>query len=93
MHLAVGVGVKEDGAAWEAVASGAADLLVEGLYRAGEGDVDDGADVGLIDAHAEGDGGDDNFEFTGKELGLDAVAGGGVEAGMVGGCAAAKLGG
>ena len=89
MHLAVGVGVEEDGAAGEAVASGSADLLVEGFDGAGEGDVDDGADVGLVDAHAEGDGGDDDFELSCEEAGLDAVAGGRVEAGVVGGGSAA----
>ena len=57
-----------------AVAAGAADLLVVGFDGAGEGDVDDGADVGLVDAHAEGDGGDDDFELAGEEGALDAVA-------------------
>ena len=47
--------------------------------------MDDGADVGLVDAHAEGDGGDDDFELAGEEVALDALAGGGVEAGVVGG--------
>ncbi len=85
VHLAVGEGVEEDGAGGQAVAAGAADLLVVGLDGGGEGGVDDGADVGLVDAHAEGDGGDDDFEFAGEEGGLDAVAGAGVEAGVVGG--------
>ena len=62
MHLAVGEGVEQDGAGGLAVASGAADLLVVGLDGAGERGVDDGADVGFVDAHAEGDGGDDDFE-------------------------------
>ncbi len=85
VHLAVGVGVEQDGAGGEAVAAGAADLLVEGFDRGGESGVDDGADVGLVDAHAEGDGGDDDFERAGLEGGLDALAGGGFEAGVVGG--------
>jgi hypothetical protein len=47
--------------------------------------VDDGADVGLVDAHTEGDGGDDDFDGALEELLLDALAGGGVESGMIGG--------
>ena len=61
VHLAVGEGVEEDGAGGLPVASGAADLLVVLLDGAGECGVDDGADVGFVDAHAEGDGGDDYF--------------------------------
>ena len=47
--------------------------------------MDYGADVGLVDAHAEGDGGDDYVQLAGEEGALDAVAGRGVEAGVVGG--------
>ncbi len=93
VHLAVGEGVEEDGAGGLAVASGAADLLVVLLDGAGERGVDDGADVGFVDAHAEGDGGDDDFEFAGEEVALDALACGGVEACVVGGGAAAEGGG
>jgi hypothetical protein len=75
----------EDGAAGQAIASGAADLLVEGFERAGQRGVDDGADVGLVDAHAEGDGGDDDFELAGLEGVLDALADARFEAGVVGG--------
>ena len=85
VHLAVGEGVEQDGARGLAVAAGAADLLVVALDGAGQRGVDDGADVGLVDAHAEGDGGDDDFELAGEEVALDALAGGGVEAGVVGG--------
>ncbi len=85
VHLAVGEGVEEDGAGGLAVAAGAADLLVVGLDGAGEGDVDYGADVGFVDAHAEGDGGYDDLEFSGLEVALDALADAGFEAGVVGG--------
>ncbi len=74
VHLAVGEAVEEDGAGGQAVAAGAADLLVEGFDGGGQGVVDDGADVGLIDAHAEGDGGDDDLELAREELALDALA-------------------
>jgi hypothetical protein len=47
--------------------------------------VEDGADVGLVDAHAEGDGGDNNFELAGLKGALDMLADGGFEAGVVGG--------
>ena len=76
LEAAVGEAVEEDGAGGKAVATGAADLLVVGFDGAGEGDVDDGADVGFVDAHAEGDGGDDDVELAAKEGALDAVAGG-----------------
>ena len=62
VNLAVGVAVEEDGAAGETVAAGATDLLVEGFDGCGERGVDDGANVGLVDSHSEGDGGDDDFE-------------------------------
>ena len=74
MHLAVGVAVEQDGARGQAIAAGAADLLVVGFDGGGQGGVDDGADVGLVDAHAEGDGGDDDFELAGLEGVLDAFA-------------------
>ena len=47
-------------------------------------------DVGLVDAHAKGDSGDDGVEFPGEEGRLDAVAGAGVEAGVVSGGAATE---
>ena len=57
------------------VASGSADLLVDRTFDgARERGVDDGADVGFVDAHAEGDGGDDRVEFAGEEAGLCVVA-------------------
>ena len=83
MHLAVGEGVEENGAGGLAVASGAADLLVVLLDGTGEGGVNDGADVGFVDAHAEGDGGYDYLELAGEKVALGPLAGGGVEAGVV----------
>ena len=51
-----------------AVAAGAADLLVIGFEAARQGGVDDGADVRLVDAHAEGDGGDHDLDAACEEL-------------------------
>ena len=36
--------------------------------------MNDGADVGLVDAHAEGDGGDNHFKLAGLEGALHALA-------------------
>ena len=60
-----------------AVAAGAARLLVIGLQAAGQIVVDDEADVGLVDAHAEGVGGGDDLDPAAHEglLGLAAVVG------------------
>ena len=55
--------------------------------------MDDGADVGFVDAHAEGDGGDDYFQFSGEEVALDAFACAGIETGVIGGSASAEGGG
>ena len=50
-----------------AVAPGAADLLHVGLQRAGDLEVHDQPDVGLVDAHAERVGGADDAAFAGEE--------------------------
>ena len=84
MHASIGEGVQQNGARGEAVAAGAANLLVEALDRCGQGEVENGADVGLIDAHAKGDGGDDDGELAAEKAALDTFAGGRVEAGVVG---------
>ena len=57
-----------------AVAAGSADLLVVPLERSGQRGVDHGADVGLVDAHPEGDGRDDDLELAREEARLDAVS-------------------
>ena len=53
-------GVVEDAEGGETVAPGAAGFLVVVLEGLREGPVDDEADVGFVDAHAEGGGGDDD---------------------------------
>ena len=67
-----------------AVAAGAADLLVVRLDRAGGREMDHGADVGPVDAHAEGVGRDDDLELAGGEGDRDLVAALAGEAGVVG---------
>ena len=68
-----------------AVAPGASDLLVVGFEAARQRGVDHGAHVGLVDAHAERDGGDHHFDAAIQELLLHALAVLGIEAGVVGG--------
>ena len=50
-----------------AVATGAPDLLHVILQGLGQVVMVDGADVGLVDAHAEGDGGDHQLQLAGHE--------------------------
>ena len=78
-------GVEQDGPAGLAVAARAPDLLGEALEGAGQGGVDHGADVRLVDAHAERDGGHDHLEAPGQEVGLDALARRRAHARVVGG--------
>jgi hypothetical protein len=95
VHLAVGVAVEQDCARGQAIAAGATDFLVEGFDAGGQRGVHDRADVGFVDAHSEGDGGDDNFELAGLEGLLDALADAGFEAGVIcgGGKVAMQFGG
>ena len=85
VSAAVRVGVHQDGAAGRAVAAGAADLLVIGFQTSGQGGVNHGAHIGLVDAHAEGDGGDHYLDAALQKLLLDALAVHGIEPGVVGG--------
>ena len=66
--------VVEDALGGVAVASGAARFLVVGLDRLGQVVVDDEADVGLVDAEAEGVGRDDDADAVAGEGVLDADA-------------------
>ena len=67
-----------------AVAARAARLLVVSLERLGYVVVDHVAHVGLVDAHAEGDRGDDHLHALHEEVVLVGGARGGVHARMVG---------
>ena len=67
-----------------AIATGAAGFLVVGFDRAGHVEVGDIADVRLVDAHAEGDGGDEGEIVFGEEGVLVLRADAGVHAGVIG---------
>ena len=46
--------------------------------------MNDGADISLVDAHAEGDGGYHHLDLAGLKCGLHALAGGCIEPGVIG---------
>ena len=76
--------------AGQAVAARAARLLVVALDGLGQVVVHDEAHVGLVDAHAEGDGGDDDVDLVAREGVLYARALVRRQAGVVGGGAARR---
>ena len=76
--------VEGEGCRRQAVAPGAADLLVVRLDARRHVGVDDEAHVGLVDAHAEGDGRDHHHTVLAEEDILVVAAHRLVEAGMVG---------
>ena len=76
--------VGHPGVGRQAVAAGAAGLLVIGLEALGRVEMGDEAHVGLVDAHAEGDGRDHDHAFLLEEAVLVALARRGVEAGVIG---------
>ena len=80
----VAVGVEQDALAGQAVASGAARLLIVAFERLGQVVVHDQPHVGLVDAHAEGDGRHDDERVVADELFLRLAAQRGVQPGMVG---------
>ena len=95
--VALFASVEEDAGGGFAIAAGAAGFLDELLERAGKAIMGDKADVGGVDAHAEGGGGGDDVEGAGEGEGffesgdswggegcLDGGAGGELEAGVVG---------
>src|SRR3546814_18401906 len=67
-----------------AVAAGTAGCLVVALDRLGQVEVGDEAYVGLVDAHAEGDGGDDHHALVAQETALVLRARRRIQAGVVG---------
>ena len=67
-----------------AVTAGTARLLIIPLQRLGDVIMDDVAHVGLVDAHAEGDRGDDHLDALHQEIVLVGGARRGVHPGVVG---------
>ena len=59
-------------------------LLIIALEALGDVVVDDIADVGFVDAHAESDGGNDDIDFLHKEVVLCLCADSGFHAGVIG---------
>ena len=80
----VGQAVGHPGVGGQAVAAGAAGLLVVALDVLRQVEVRDEAHVGLVDAHAEGDRRDHHDAVLAQEAVLVALAHAGVEAGVVG---------
>ena len=79
----VGQAVGHPGVGRRAVAAGAAGLLVVALDVLRQVEVGDEAHVGLVDAHAEGDGGHHHDAVLAQEAVLVAAAHGGVQPGVV----------
>ena len=84
MRALVGIGVHQVSAALGAVAPGAADFLIVAFKTRRQTGVNDTSDVGFVDPHAKGDGGDNGLQFAALECPLHAVARFCVEARMVG---------
>jgi hypothetical protein len=82
--LDVLVAVEGDAFAFAAIAPAATGFLVVALQALGDVVVDHEAHIGLVDAHAEGDGGHDHVHVLHQEAVLVAGALRGVHAGMVG---------
>ena len=76
--------VEENAVGGEAVASGAPGFLVVAFYGVGHIVVGDHADVGLVYAHAEGDGCDDDGNLVADEAFLGSLPEVGVQSGVIG---------
>ena len=75
--------IERDAVALAAVATGTPRFLIVTFEALGNVVVDDEAHVGLVDAHAEGDGGHDDVNLFHQELVLVFLAGLAVQSGMV----------
>ena len=83
-ELDVARAVERERVGGQAIAAGAADLLIIGFDRRGHVGVKDEADVGLVDPHAEGDGRADNAIVLALEGVLIAGAKLMIEPGVIG---------
>ena len=79
----VGVVVEQDALAGQAVPPGPAGFLIVAFQRLGQAVVNHQADVRLVDAHTESDGGNDNRHPVADKILLGLAAGIGVQAGVV----------
>ncbi|OPZ09086.1 MAG: hypothetical protein BWZ08_00699 [candidate division BRC1 bacterium ADurb.BinA292] len=82
-ELVIARGEKQNAVGVEPVAPGPAAFLLVVFQRAGHRGVDHEANVGLVDAHAEGDGGDDDLDAVIDEVLLIAPADVVLQAGMI----------
>ena len=83
-ELDVARAIKRERVGGQSVAAGAADLLIIGFDRRGHVGVKDEADVGLVDAHAEGDGRADDAIVLALKGVLGAGANVMIEPGVIG---------
>lgn len=74
----------EDALGWLAVAAGTPGFLIVALHRLGQASVDDKAHVGLVNAHAKGNGGTDNRGCARGPRRLRLLAQTGLKACMIG---------
>ena len=79
------IGIQQDSAGGLTVAPGPTDFLVIALNAARQGGMNHGADVGLVDAHAKGDGGDDHLQAASAEQVLHPLSFLWVQTGVIGG--------
>ena len=87
----VGPRIEQHAIARQSVAAGASDLLIVAFDRARHVPVDDVADIGFVDAHAERNGGDHHLELVARKGVLEPIARRRFHAGVVGGGADAAL--
>ena len=83
MHFAIREAVQQNRASGLAIAPSPANLLVERLDGAGQRGVDHAADVGLVDAHTEGDGRHDDLQLSAEKGFLHAFTNRGFKAGVI----------
>ncbi len=80
----IAAGIEQHALGFQAVAAGPARFLLVMLDRLGHGGVQDEADVGAVDAHAESDGGHDQVAFLLRRTLLARPAFLGRQAGVIG---------
>ena len=89
MRVAIRVGVHQDRAARPTVAPGAPDFLVVRFQAARQGGVNHGADIRLVDPHAERDRRHHHLNAAFQKFLLDSLAMHGIEPGVI--CSGGKV--